>query len=114
MSGMPPTLLLNPSRLRLDLRRVDGSAITVVMAATPTSSSCPLCGLSSSRVHSRWVGAFSNGPDIVTTVLPASRHRYPQFEAETGNLLMPAAHTFTSDEMPRCRRSSHSAQSPPW
>src|SRR5947209_6645358 len=59
---MPPTLLLDPSRLRLDLLRAHGSTITVVMATTPTSSSCPLCHLPSSRVHSRYVRPLADLP----------------------------------------------------
>jgi len=59
---MPPTLLLDPSRLRLDLLRVNGSTIAVVMATTPTSSSCPACDLPSSRVHSRYVRTLANLP----------------------------------------------------
>jgi hypothetical protein len=50
---MPPTLLLDPSRLRLDLLRVNGSTIAVVTATTSATSPCPLCHLPSSRVHSR-------------------------------------------------------------
>jgi hypothetical protein len=59
---MPPTLLPDPSRLRLDLLRVDASAITVLMATTPTSSACPLCGIASSRVHSRYVRTLADLP----------------------------------------------------
>jgi transposase len=59
---MPPTLLLDPSRLRLDLLRADYSSITAVMATTPTSSPCPLCDLPSSRVHSRYVRTLADLP----------------------------------------------------
>ena len=59
---MPPTLLLDPSRLRLDLLRVDGSTITVIMATTATSSACPLCGESSLRIHSRYVRTLADLP----------------------------------------------------
>jgi len=59
---MPPTLLPDPSRLRLDRLRVDGATITVVMATTPTRSACPLCGIASSGVHSRYVRTLADLP----------------------------------------------------
>jgi len=52
----------DPSRLRLDVLRVDGSAITVLMATTPTIAACPLCGIGSSRVHSRYVRTLADLP----------------------------------------------------
>jgi len=52
MSG---TVLLDPSRLKLDVFRTDRSSITAVMASRSTNASCPLCGIPSSRVHSRYV-----------------------------------------------------------
>jgi transposase len=59
---MPPTLLPDPSRLRLDLLSVDGTTITVLMATTPTDAACPLCGTASSRVHSRYVRTLADLP----------------------------------------------------
>ncbi|GAC1527988.1 MAG: ISL3 family transposase [Chloroflexota bacterium] len=59
---MPSTVLPDPSRLRLDLLRVDGSTIIVLMATTPARSSCPLCGLASARVHSRYVRTLADLP----------------------------------------------------
>lgn len=59
---MAPTLLLDPSRLTLDLIRADRSSITVLMATTATSAACPLCGESSSRLHSRYVRTLADLP----------------------------------------------------
>jgi transposase len=59
---MPPTLLPDPSRLRLDLLRAEGTTITVLMATTPTNSACPLCGTASFRVHSRYVRTLADLP----------------------------------------------------
>ena len=59
---MPPTLLLDPSRLRLDLLRVNGSTIAVVTATTSATSPCPLCHHPSSRVHSRYVRTLADLP----------------------------------------------------
>lgn len=57
---MLPTHLPDPTRLRLDLLRVDSATITVLMATTPSSSACPLCGTASSRVHSRYVQTLAD------------------------------------------------------
>src|SRR5947209_1361492 len=59
---MPPILLPDPTRLRLDLLRVEGATITVLMATTPTNSACPLCRTASSRVHSRYVRTLADLP----------------------------------------------------
>lgn len=59
---MPPTLLLDPSRLALDLIRADSSSITVLMATTATSASCPLCDGLSARRHSRYVRTLADLP----------------------------------------------------
>lgn len=59
---MAPTLLLDPSRLTLDLIRANRSSITVLMATTATSAACPLCGESASRLHSRYVRTLADLP----------------------------------------------------
>ncbi len=59
---MPPTLLLDPTRVRLDLLRASGSSITAVMVTSAASSSCPLCGTVSARVHSRYVRTLADLP----------------------------------------------------
>jgi len=59
MSG---TVLLDPSRLKLDVFRTDRSSITAVMASRSTNASCPLCGIPSSRVHSRYVRILADLP----------------------------------------------------
>jgi transposase len=59
---VPATVLPDTSRLRLDLLRLDGSAITILMATTPTGPLCPLCGTASSRVHSRYVRILADLP----------------------------------------------------
>jgi transposase len=59
---MAATLLLDPSRLTLDLIRADRSSITVLMVTTATSASCPFCGDSSTRIHSRYVRTLADLP----------------------------------------------------
>src|SRR5947209_20313909 len=67
---MPPTLLLDPNRLRLNLLRVDGSIITLVMTTTAGNSACPLCGDAATRIHSRYVRtlAYLPWPGVAVSV----------------------------------------------
>ena len=53
---IPSMLLPDPQHLRLDSLVVasDGRTLTFVLASRQTMTCCPLCGTSTTRVHSRY------------------------------------------------------------
>jgi transposase len=57
-----PSLLPDPTQLRLELIRVDGDVITLIVASTAVSASCPLCSKRSDRIHSRYVRTLADLP----------------------------------------------------
>lgn len=53
---IPSMLLPDPGQLRLDSLAVasDGRSLTLVLASMQTTTCCPLCGTSTTRIHSRY------------------------------------------------------------
>lgn len=59
---MPPTLLPDPSRLRLDYLSASDDVITMVVTTTAAEAHCPLCQQPSTRTHSRYVRIAADLP----------------------------------------------------
>jgi len=61
--GLVSLDLLNaPAGIRLDDSLLDDESLTVVLATTASSSTCPLCDFDSSRIHSRYTRRFADLP----------------------------------------------------
>lgn len=59
---MPPTLLPNPTLLRLDYLSAADSLITLTLATKRQHADCPLCHCPSLRVHSHYVRTLADLP----------------------------------------------------
>jgi transposase len=57
-----PTILPDPTCLRLDQLCLDGETIIVCVAAKEQSAACPLCAQRADRVHSRYVRTLADLP----------------------------------------------------
>jgi transposase len=62
MPAVPPTLLPNPSLLRLDYLSAADSLITLTLTTKRQEAHCPLCGCPSFRVHSYYVRTLADLP----------------------------------------------------
>jgi transposase len=60
--ALSATILPDPERLHLIHLVATGAEITAVVATTAVRAVCPLCGRSSSRVHSQYVRAVADVP----------------------------------------------------
>src|SRR3712207_2696376 len=62
-SAMPShTILPNPETLHLFYVAADANVITIVAGTAASEASCPLCGNSSSRIHSRYTRSLADLP----------------------------------------------------
>ena len=59
---MPPTLLPDPSRLRLDYLSAYDDVITMVVTTSAAEAHCPLCQEPSNRTHSRYTRIAADLP----------------------------------------------------
>jgi transposase len=62
MPAVPPTLLPNPTLLRLDYLSAVDSCITLTLATSRQQADCPLCDRPSRRVHSHYVRTLADLP----------------------------------------------------
>jgi transposase len=76
---IPSMLLPDPEHLRLDSLRVasDARSFTLMLASTQTTTICPVCGTSTSRIHSRYTRTVLDLPWAgVLVQLRLSLHRF--------------------------------------
>jgi transposase len=65
---IPLELFAVPAGSRLDRAVLDGDTLTVVLATTASTASCPLCGSDARRVHSRYTRRLADLPCFGRTV----------------------------------------------
>lgn len=74
MLALPPSVLVDAAvaHLQTVVVQEEPAVIALTMRSTPATAACPLCGLPSSRIHSRYHRYLA---DVSWALVPVVNHR---------------------------------------